>query len=90
MQIEKVKFPTEFFDSTFDLPNFEKFTIEKLEGYRKAKRYTKTEMANFLGYKFASGYANIEAGRVTLKFIDAIKIAYKLNLPLSELFFEND
>lgn len=61
----------------------------RLREVRKSKGITQTFMAQKLGYKQASGYANIESGHTKLSLENAKKIAEILNMDIDELFFEN-
>lgn len=61
---------------------------EQLRRARKSKGITQTFMAKKLGYKMASGYANIESGHTKLSLENAIKIAEILEMDLEEIFFD--
>jgi putative transcriptional regulator len=61
---------------------------ERLRQARKAKGISMTFMAEKLGYKSASGYANIESGYTKLSLEAAKKIAEILDVELDELFFK--
>ncbi|MFC3212686.1 helix-turn-helix domain-containing protein [Planomicrobium okeanokoites] len=61
---------------------------ERLKQARKAKGISMTFMAEKLGYKSASGYANIESGHTKLSLEAAKHIAEILDVELDELFFK--
>lgn len=63
-------------------------TLIKLRNLRLAKGISQTHMAKQLGYKYASGYANIEMGRNKPSLEAAKKISEILNTNVEELFFE--
>lgn len=56
---------------------------------RKSKGVSMTFMANRLGYKSVSGYANIEYGITKPSLENAVKIAEILETSVGELFFED-
>ena len=62
----------------------------KLRQVRKSKGITQTFMASKLGYKKASGYANIESGHRKLSLENAKKIAEILDMDINELFFDQE
>lgn len=61
---------------------------ERLRKARKDKGVSMTYMAQQLGYKSASGYANIESGHTTLSLEKAKTIAELLDIDMDELFFK--
>jgi putative transcriptional regulator len=63
-------------------------TLEKLRKVRLAQGRSQTFMAKILGYKYASGYANIEMGRTKPSLEIAGKISEILDVDVKELFFE--
>lgn len=64
------------------------FTIKLLRYYREAQGRTQTYMAKELGYKTSSAYSNIESGRVSLSFKNAVRLSMILDVGLENLFFE--
>lgn len=65
------------------------FTLHKLRKYRLEKGFTIKTMSYLLGYKYPSGYANIEYGKRMLSYSKAIQISDILGIPIEELFFAN-
>ncbi|MGN4124854.1 helix-turn-helix transcriptional regulator [Lysinibacillus sphaericus] len=61
--------------------------INKIREKRLEKGISQVFISKKLGYKTASGYANIEAGRNKLSLENAKIIAEILGVPLEELFF---
>lgn len=62
---------------------------ERLRNARKEKGISMTFMAEKLGYKSASGYANIESGHTKNLSLQAAKqIAEILDVDMDELFFK--
>jgi len=61
--------------------------INKLRKKRLEKGISQVFISKKLGYKTASGYANIEAGRNKLSLENAKIIAEIIGVPLEELFF---
>jgi len=59
---------------------------DRLRAARKAKGITITYLSKKLGYKSASGYANIEYGIVKPSLENARIIADILEMPIEELF----
>ncbi|GIQ61525.1 hypothetical protein PACILC2_00930 [Paenibacillus cisolokensis] len=57
----------------------------KLRQLRLQRGISQTFISKKLGYTYASGYSNIENGRVRLKFDQAKIIADILNVPVDEL-----
>ncbi|MCY7952206.1 helix-turn-helix transcriptional regulator [Bacillus inaquosorum] len=62
--------------------------LEKLRAARISQGKTQTYMAKQLGYRYASGYANIEMGRTKPSLEKAQKISELLNGDVKELFFD--
>lgn len=62
--------------------------IQKLRSVRLSKGVSQTYMAKRLGYKFASGYANIESGRNKPSLEKAKQISELLEVDVEELFFD--
>ena len=56
---------------------------------RKSKGLSMTFVANKLGYKSVSGYANIEYGITKPSLENAVKIANIFGMTIDELFFED-
>ena len=63
-------------------------TLNKLRDVRLSQGKSQTFMAKKLGYKYASGYANIEMGRTKPSLEKAIQISEILGVDVNELFFE--
>ncbi|MEK4030745.1 helix-turn-helix transcriptional regulator [Pseudobacillus sp. FSL P4-0506] len=63
-------------------------TLNKLRQTRLSQGKSQTFMAKKLGYKFPSGYANIEMGRTKPSLEKAKLIADVLGVDVEELFFE--
>lgn len=61
---------------------------ERLRNARKEKGVSMTFMAHKLGYRSASGYANIESGHTKLSLEAAKNIAEILEIDMDELFFK--
>lgn len=61
--------------------------LEHLREERILQGKTQTYMAKKLGYKYTSGYANIEMGRTKPSLEIAKHIADLLNTGVQELFF---
>lgn len=57
----------------------------KMRKIRKAKGISQTHLSKALGYKYCSGYANIEMGRNRLTLDQAKVIAKELGVPIDEL-----
>ncbi|MDQ0228451.1 helix-turn-helix transcriptional regulator [Metabacillus niabensis] len=64
--------------------------LKKLRDERLIQGKSQTFMAKKLGYKYASGYANIEMGRTKPSLEKAKQISEILNVDVNELFFENE
>jgi putative transcriptional regulator len=62
--------------------------LETLRQTRIEQGKSQTFMSKQLGYKYASGYANIEMGRSNPPLAKAVKIAELLGKEVDELFFE--
>ncbi|MCY7988592.1 helix-turn-helix transcriptional regulator [Bacillus spizizenii] len=62
--------------------------LRKLRDTRLAQGKTQTYMAKQLGYRYASGYANIEMGRTKPSLEKAQQISELLNGDVNELFFD--
>ncbi|WP_240491531.1 helix-turn-helix transcriptional regulator [Bacillus nakamurai] len=62
--------------------------LEKLRATRISQGKTQTFMAKKLGYRSASGYANIEMGRTKPSLEKAHQISELLNEDVNELFFD--
>lgn len=62
---------------------------ERLRQARKSKGISMTFMADKLGYRSASGYANIESGHTKLSLEAAKQIAGILDVEMDVLFFED-
>ncbi|MDN0191204.1 helix-turn-helix transcriptional regulator [Bacillus cabrialesii] len=62
--------------------------LEKLRAARISQGKTQTYMAKQLGYRYASGYANIEMGRTKPSLEKAQQISELLNGDVKELFFD--
>ncbi|MBT2572653.1 helix-turn-helix transcriptional regulator [Bacillus sp. ISL-51] len=62
--------------------------LEKLRATRLSQGKTQTFMAKKLGYRYASGYANIEMGRTKPSLEKAHQISELLNEEVDELFFD--
>jgi len=73
----------------FENVDLNKFTLQKLKTYRIKKGLTIKDMASRLGYKYPSGYANLEYGKRKLSFEKAVEISKILNVSLEELFFDS-
>ncbi len=65
-----------------------KVDLNKLRRYRKEKGISLTFMSKKLGYKHASGYANIEYGINNLSLEKAATIAKILGVDINDLFFD--
>lgn len=65
-------------------------TLEKLREVRLSQGISQTYMAKQLGYKYASGYANIEMGRTKPSLEVAKKISEILGVDVNELFFNQN
>ncbi|MFD9275340.1 helix-turn-helix transcriptional regulator [Bacillus subtilis] len=61
--------------------------LRKLRDTRLAQGKTQTYMAKQLGYRYASGYANIEMGRTKPSLEKAQQISELLDGDVNELFF---
>ncbi|MFB7302573.1 helix-turn-helix transcriptional regulator [Heyndrickxia sporothermodurans] len=66
----------------------DKVTLQKLREVRLAQGKSQTFMAKKLGYKYPSGYANIEMGRTKPSLEKAKQISEILGVDVNELFFE--
>ncbi|PAD69904.1 transcriptional regulator [Bacillus sp. 7586-K] len=64
-------------------------TLHKLRDVRISQGKSQTFMAKKLGYKYASGYANIEMGRNKPSLEKAKQISEILGMDVNELFFEH-
>lgn len=64
--------------------------LKKLRDERLTQGKSQTFMAKKLGYKYASGYANIEMGRTKPSLEKAKQISEILNVDVNELFFKNE
>ncbi|MEW8956952.1 helix-turn-helix transcriptional regulator [Clostridium sp.] len=62
--------------------------IENLKRIREKHGITQEGMAKFLGYKYKSGYNNIETGKRKLDLETAKKIADIFNIKIDDLFFK--
>ncbi|MER2459398.1 helix-turn-helix transcriptional regulator [Bacillus subtilis] len=62
--------------------------LRKLRDTRLAQGKTQTYMAKQLGYRYASGYANIEMGRTKPSLEKAQQISELLDGDVNELFFD--
>ncbi|TES56157.1 XRE family transcriptional regulator [Halalkalibacterium halodurans] len=62
--------------------------LSKVKQVRISKGISQTRMAKLLGYKYASGYANLENGRNKPSLEKAKQIAEILGADVEELFFE--
>jgi putative transcriptional regulator len=62
-------------------------TLNNLREVRLSQGKSQTFMAKKLGYKYASGYANIEMGRTKPSLAIAKKISEILDVDVNELFF---
>lgn len=62
--------------------------LKRLREVRKSKGITQAFMARELGYKKASGYANIESGHTKLSLQNAMRISEILGMDIKEIFFE--
>jgi transcriptional regulator with XRE-family HTH domain len=62
-------------------------TSTKIREKRKSKGITVTFMAKKLGYKYPSGYSNIESGRVKPSLAKAKAISEILDCDMESLFF---
>jgi DNA-binding XRE family transcriptional regulator len=60
---------------------------EKLKKLRLKKGITQEEMAIKLGYKYTSGYNQLEKGKRKIYIETARKIALILKEPVEEIFF---
>lgn len=63
-------------------------SLQKLREVRLSQGRSQTYMAKKLGYKYASGYANIEMGRTNLSLEKAKQISEILEVDVNELFFD--
>lgn len=63
-------------------------TLNKLREVRISQGRSQTYMAKKLGYKYASGYANIEMGRTKPSLEKAKEISKLLNVDVNDLFFD--
>lgn len=63
-------------------------TINKLREVRLSQGKSQTFMSKKLGYKYASGYANIEMGRTKPSLEKAKRISEILGVDVNELFFD--
>ncbi|MCM3651288.1 helix-turn-helix domain-containing protein [Metabacillus litoralis] len=61
--------------------------LNKLRKVRLSQGKSQTFMAKKLGYKYASGYANIEMGRTKPSLEKAKLISEILDVDVNELFF---
>ena len=68
----------------------EAMTLQKLRDVRLSQGKSQTFMAKHLGYKYASGYANIEMGRTKPSLEIAKKISDLLGVNVNELFFDQE
>lgn len=64
------------------------FNINRLKQHRIAQGRSQTFMARQLGYRSTSAYSNIESGKTSLSFINAVKISLILGIDLESLFFD--
>ncbi|KKI88640.1 DNA-binding protein [Bacillus sp. SA1-12] len=62
-------------------------TLKRLRDVRLSQGKSQTFMAKKLGYKYASGYANIEMGRTKPSLEKAKKISEILGVDVNYLFF---
>ncbi|MDH5160383.1 helix-turn-helix transcriptional regulator [Heyndrickxia oleronia] len=62
-------------------------TLIKLREVRLSQGKSQTFMAKKLGYKYPSGYANIEMGRTKPSLEKAKQISEILDVDVNELFF---
>ncbi|MGG3663180.1 helix-turn-helix transcriptional regulator [Bacillus gobiensis] len=63
-------------------------TLSKLRKVRMSQGKSQTFMAKKLGYKYTSGYANIEMGRTKPTLEKALHISDILGVDINDLFFE--
>lgn len=63
-------------------------TLNKLRKVRLSQGRSQTFMAKELGYKYASGYANIEMGRTKPSLEKAKQISEILGVDVDDLFFD--
>lgn len=68
---------------------FKKVDTEKIKELRKKANLSLEEMAKLLGYESANGYYYLEKGRGKFTAETLARVADILNVPISELFFEN-
>lgn len=59
----------------------------KLANLRKAKGFTQSQMAKFLGYRDKSGYCQLENGQVSMTLEKAQKICEILDSKVDDIFF---
>lgn len=59
--------------------------VSKIRALRKSKGITQKFMADQLGYKYSSGYSQIEMGRRRVSLEQAKVIAKILNVSIDEL-----
>ena len=60
-----------------------------LRAIRKSAGLTQSDMAKRLGYKYTSGYNQLETGRRRIDIEVAKSISEILQRPLEEIFFEH-
>lgn len=63
--------------------------MNKLKELRLEHGFTHKQMANFLGYKYPSGYSNLETGRNKVSLENARKISEIFNVDIDSIFFEH-
>lgn len=59
--------------------------LKDIRQRRKELGFTIKDMAEHLGYKYPSGYCNLETGVRNMTFIQAVKILQKLELGFSDV-----
>lgn len=64
--------------------------LQNLRKLRKKAGFSQEEMAKLLGYKYASGYNQLETGKRKIDIETAKKISDILEHPIDEIFFEFD
>jgi len=62
----------------------------KLKALRKLAGLTQNDMAKKLGYKYTSGYNQLETGKRSINIDTAKSIADILKRPLEEIFFDSE
>jgi DNA-binding XRE family transcriptional regulator len=67
-----------------------KVNLDKIKALRKREGYSLEDMAKMLGYESPNGYYYLEIGRGRFPAETLAKVADIFNVPIEDLFFEND